>query len=308
MSSGGGFTPMLEDEAPIRDFLLGKTPEDDRDEFEKRLLTDKDFSEWVSAIEEELIDDYTSGLLYGDERHRFEASFLVTEERRRRVQFSAALARVKAGLERVEVKAPVAHPGYFWMQVAAAAVVAVCLGAALWMAYAMGGTLDQLAAAEKRVADLEQAQQSIIEDYRRRIADAEDKAREALEAAEAAASRPQPETLPLVVATLLPGALRDPGTEVPSVRIPPAALLAELRLELPEDSESSYVASVHDPSGTEMFRASGLKAETVRDRILLPLQVPADSLPPGDYSIRLWGNQNGELTELDRYYVRIRTR
>jgi len=300
MSDATAFRPVTEDDTPIRDFLLGKTPEENRDQLEQRLLTDPDFSEWVSAIEEELIEDYTAGLLSRNERHRFEDRFLVTEERRRRVRFSAALAQVK-------VPVAAARRSYPWLQLAAAAVLALSLGATSWMAYSTRQTLDELEIAENRIADLEQAQRTLVEDYRQRLAEAEDKASVALKAAEASAPRYGSGPLPMVVATLFPGALRDPGTDVPSLRLS-GALLAEFRLELAEDSDPNYSASVHDASGTELFRASGLRTETLRDHILVSLQVPAQRIPPGDYSIRLWGMANGELTELDRYYVRILTR
>jgi hypothetical protein len=298
MSDASRFRPVTEDDTPIRDFLLGKTPDASRDQLEERLLTDPDFSEWVSAIEEELIDDYTAGLLSGDERHRFEESFLVTEERRRRVRFSAALAQVK-------VSVPVVPRSHAWLQLAAAAVLVLSLGAASWMAYSMRRTLDELEIAENRIADLERAQLTLAEDFRRQLAEAEEKASAALKAAEPRTPRPGSGTLPVVVATLFPGALRGTGTEVPSVRVPPEAVLAEFRLELPDDSEPSYAASIHDPLGNELFRVSGLKSETTPDRVLVSLQVPAQRLPQGDYSVRLWGKTNGELTELDRYYVRI---
>jgi hypothetical protein len=298
MTHASGFRPATEDDTPIRDFLLGKTPESDRDQFEQRLLTDPDFSEWVSAIEEELIDDYTAGLLSRDERHRFEDCFLVTEERRRRVRFSAALAQVK-------VPVPVVPRNHAWLQLAAAAVLVLSLGAGSWMAYSMRQTLDELEIAQNRIVALEQAQQTLVEDFRRQLAEAEERASAAVRAAEDRTPRSGSEALPMIVATLFPGALRDPGSDVPSVRIPPGTQLAEFRLELAEDSDPSYAASIHDPSGVELFRVSGLRSETTPDRILVSLQVPAERLPQGDYSVRLWGKTNGELTELDRYYVRV---
>ena len=158
-----------------------------------------------------------------------------------------------ARLSRVKIYVPVGSRSHASMQFAAAALAAISLGAAIWMAYAMRQTRDELEVAQHRVADLEQAQQTLIEDYRRRLAEAEDKASAALKAAEARAPRSESGALPMVVATLFPGALRDAGTDIPSVRIPQAALLAEFRLELAEDSDPSYTAWIHDPRETRSF-------------------------------------------------------
>ncbi len=307
--------PLQEDESLIREFLLGKTPEVDRERLEERLLGDAAFSELVSAIEEELIDDYTAGLLFHDERHRFEHFFLVTEDRRRKVQFSAALARVKVrdgkssplGV-RGEVL-PVGGSRRVWMQVAAAAVAVLSLGLAVRMAGDRQNAFARLRAAEEQVAALQQSREVLIEEHERQLAEAEERGSILLRDASETSTSPPPKAIlaerPIVVAMLVPGALRDPASSVTFLRVRPATLVVELRLELAEDSESAYAASVHEASGIEILRVTGLKSETSADKILVALQVPAAHLPPSDYSIRLWGNSEGELSELDRYYVRI---
>ncbi len=297
--------PSEEDETAIRDFLLGKTSEADREHLERRLLAEPAFSEMVSAIEEELIDAYTAGLLFQEDRHWFETRFLVTEERRRRVRFSEALARVRVeNLPRTASGqgakpspiAPIAN-WHGWMQVAAAAVAAVSLGMAVWMNQTLRGALAELRAAEARVATSE----DLIEAQRRQIEDAEVRAR----AATTSPPAPSPAPRPVLVAALLPGALRGADSVVPALRVSSATLLVELRLELAEDTNPAYAVSIHDASEVEIFRRGALRASTTSTQVLLPLQVPASYLPQGDYSIRLWGESLGALEEIERYYVRI---
>lgn len=295
--------PNEEDESAIRDFLLGKTSEPEREQLECRLMADPAFSETVSAIEEELIDAYTAGLLFGDDRHWFETRFLVTEERRRRVRFSEALARVRVenlprapageGATHSSIAPSVAWRG--WMQVAAAAVSAVSLGTAVWMSQTLRGALAELRAAEERVASSE----NLIEAQRRQIEEAEARA------ATTAPPEPALTARPVLVATLIPGALRGTESVVPALRVSSATLLVELRLELAEDTNPAYVVSIHDASGAEVFRLAELRATTTPTQVLIPLQVPASYFSRGDYSIRLWGKSLGALEELDRYYVRI---
>ena len=297
--------PGEEDEVAIRDFLLGRTAEADRERFEERLLADPAFSEVVSAIEEELIDAYTAGLLFNDDRHWFETRFLVTEERRRRVRFGEALARVRveeiqkapSGRDAKDADSTPISKWRGWMQVAAAAVAAVSLGTAIWMNHTLEKALTELRTAEERIASREE----LIEEQRRQI----EKAEERSHATSTSPPEPAPAPRPVLVAALSPGALRGTESSVPSLRVSSATLLVELRLELAEDTHPAYASSVHDASGAEIFRLADLRASTTSTQVLLSLQVPATYLPRGDYSVRLWGKSLGALEELDRYYVRI---
>ena len=80
--------------AEIREYLLGNIQvEDEKRKIEERLMLDDDYFEKVLMQEEELIQDYVDGHLSADERQRFEKHFLISEERRRKIQFARALRR-----------------------------------------------------------------------------------------------------------------------------------------------------------------------------------------------------------------------
>lgn len=77
----------------IRRYLLGTPTADEQQGIELRLLTDPAFFDELSAREDELVDEYASGLLTPAERASFETVFLAAPERRQKLQFALALRR-----------------------------------------------------------------------------------------------------------------------------------------------------------------------------------------------------------------------
>ncbi|MFL6285042.1 MAG: hypothetical protein ACJ74Q_18015 [Pyrinomonadaceae bacterium] len=73
------------DEYLVRKYLLGQLAEGEREWMEERLLTDDEFYETVTAledkVEDELIDQYLDGELTGEGREHFERLLLYTPER-----------------------------------------------------------------------------------------------------------------------------------------------------------------------------------------------------------------------------------
>ncbi|HKY04532.1 MAG TPA: CHAT domain-containing protein, partial [Blastocatellia bacterium] len=83
----------IEDNEPLRQYLLGDISDEDRDQIEKRLMTDDEFSERLSMVEDDLVDDYVAEALSEEERERFETHYLLTGERREQVEFARSLSR-----------------------------------------------------------------------------------------------------------------------------------------------------------------------------------------------------------------------
>jgi hypothetical protein len=80
--------------AKIRKYLLGNIQvEDERQIIEERLMLGDDYFEQVLMEEEELIQDYVDDYLTSDERQKFEKHFLISEERRQKINFARALRR-----------------------------------------------------------------------------------------------------------------------------------------------------------------------------------------------------------------------
>jgi hypothetical protein len=138
------------DDDVLRGYLLGRLAPESREGVEKRLFTDdRIFWEHLRLVEEELIDDYARGLLDGDESERFDREFLVTDERRAKLEFARAL---KAHVERQQtvrqrswswLRGPVASPAW---AVAVAAMLLLALPALVWQFAAARGPQGEVSA------------------------------------------------------------------------------------------------------------------------------------------------------------------
>ncbi len=81
----------LNNEADARRFLLGEMSGDEREAFEEKFVADEVLFEQTRVIEDELIESYIRETLPVAEKEKFERSFLTTERRRERVEFTRAM-------------------------------------------------------------------------------------------------------------------------------------------------------------------------------------------------------------------------
>ena len=79
------------DQARVRDYLLGRLSEDEREEIEERLMVEDDLFEELEISTGELIEEYREGELTAKERQSFESSVLSSPEGRKRHVFAAAI-------------------------------------------------------------------------------------------------------------------------------------------------------------------------------------------------------------------------
>lgn len=86
-------TPTPEVQDRIRRYLLGQLSDGAREEFEQKLLVDKELFEELLVVEDELNDEYLLGDLPRDERIQFEEHFLSVPERQEKLRFARALNR-----------------------------------------------------------------------------------------------------------------------------------------------------------------------------------------------------------------------
>lgn len=88
-------------DALVREFLLGKLADEERERIENLFLTDPQTRETVLTLEEELIEEYLEGNLTEADNERFRARYAQTDEQRRKLRISKsikdwALAHAKA--------------------------------------------------------------------------------------------------------------------------------------------------------------------------------------------------------------------
>src|SRR5215208_2920081 len=84
----------LNSEKLITRYLLGELPEEQQVEIEDRAFSDKEFLASITAVENDLIDEYVREELPETARRRFEARFLASEGRRKRIEFARTLVRL----------------------------------------------------------------------------------------------------------------------------------------------------------------------------------------------------------------------
>jgi CHAT domain-containing protein/tetratricopeptide (TPR) repeat protein len=128
----------LDDEGRIKSYLLGGLSHEEAQRLEVRLLRDDDFVEHLRLVEDELVEDYERGSLTPRERERFEAYFLSTPRRRRKLMFVRRMSKF-AGEAAEPARAPAA---FAWMTsraaprwgAAALAVLVALAGVGLWRA------------------------------------------------------------------------------------------------------------------------------------------------------------------------------
>ena len=79
-----------DDYATIREYLLGRLADEDREEFEQRFFADEELFDKLQTAEEELIDDFLSGSLSQDEAHLFQKNFLIGSKREQELRIGKA--------------------------------------------------------------------------------------------------------------------------------------------------------------------------------------------------------------------------
>src|SRR5262249_27652267 len=75
----------------IRQYLLGELSEPEQAAIESEYFANSERFEDISALENDLIDDYVRGNLAAVEREHFERRYLSSPERRRRGQFAGSM-------------------------------------------------------------------------------------------------------------------------------------------------------------------------------------------------------------------------
>lgn len=71
----------------IKKYFLGLMPETDIEEIDLQILSDKDMEDKLLEAENELIEDYLDGNLSNEEMKAFNENYLISDERRKRVEF-----------------------------------------------------------------------------------------------------------------------------------------------------------------------------------------------------------------------------
>jgi hypothetical protein len=274
-------------QASVREHLLGRVKGEEREPFEEKFLTDPEFREAVLLIEEELIDDYTAGLLSEADRESFIKQYVNAPGRKPDVQFTALLrdaalqdrAIQTAGSRTITAqprpskssRLPVFRRERWipWLATGALVLAGLLMfwsGIASWI-------------------------------WRDRIAD--------VNAEVALLNKQPPGNQPSFPVALRLIENRSPENEQ-KVLIPSGTSVVELRCPLPNGSYGSYQATLRVVNDGEVFAVDKLQAEDAGDGKTLPLRIPARLLTPQDYIFTVKGlTADGRLEDVADYFFRI---
>src|ERR1700741_3194793 len=84
------------EQATVRQYLLGQLSDPAREQFEQLLLTQDEAFAQLLAVEDELVDEYLHGGLEADEAEMFTKHFLNSPEREQKLRFAKAFKRYAA--------------------------------------------------------------------------------------------------------------------------------------------------------------------------------------------------------------------
>lgn len=131
----------------LRRYLLGSLTEPEQVQVEEEIFTDDANLILVDDMEDELIIDYLSQQLSGEERRQFEEHFLDSPRRRERLEVTRLLLQ------------PRPRMAVSWMRAAAAVVLVAGLG---WMIYRDAERGRTIASLEKEIETLRRPQIEVI--------------------------------------------------------------------------------------------------------------------------------------------------
>ena len=326
----------LNNEKHIAQYLLGELPEEQQIEIEDRAFQDKEYLANITAVENDLIDEYVRDEMPETVRRKFENRFLASAERRKRVEFAKSLTQV-ASEYAVKEKSAVAPVLISWRdsldaffrslnpvaKFAMAAVVLLVLVGGAWLVtetLRLRSRLTTLQAEnQSRQNEWETLEQQMDHQRRRNEEltarlNQEKQQREQSEESLRKLSEtpnvntPAPRSI-IASLTLLPGISRGGGNK-PSLVLAPEATLIRLQIGIdPEEQYKTYAVDLRSVAGRQVWTRENL---TVRDRRgagSIGLTLPATALKPGEYELKLIGVTEGGATEdVGFYYFEVRKR
>ena len=261
----------LIDHERIKGYLLGQLPEEDESQVETRLLTDREFYEELSILEDELIDQYLAGALSVSDRQSFESHFVSSSERKQKVRIARALRkRISVAVDesqplpaedasfqesaettrlvstpRSSTFFPFGRPSLVSYATAAAILIVVAGSFLLLMRYW------QSPAVNGRVLAIE----------------------------------------------LIPTPATRDGSEGKQFTLTPDIESVRLQLDLLKNEYQSYEAVLRDSSLRTVITTKNLKPQVINGFPAVLVDVKADLLSPGDYRIHLSGTTADNQSE-----------
>ncbi len=324
MSEGGVHVKTdLENELPLKPYLLGELKPEDQQRLEQRLMIDTAVFEELQRAEDELIDDYLRGALSGRERERFETFFLLAPERLQKLSFAKTLKRYVADHPTKESRWVAWWETWLAFWRSQNPVLRWSLATAILMIIA-GGSWTSI-----RVSRLQKAlEQAGARDVRKQLMEMQTRNSELAAALQREQSQRgsleqqvanlktgekpgHPSPLPsqlqpaLLSFALTPGLLRDMGSSQ-KINISLGTSLVQLELNMVAEVYPRYRAVLQTVDGDEIWTLIWPKTESTGQGHPLRLILPAKLLTRGDYILKLSGmTTSGDFEDIGNYSFRV---
>ncbi len=323
-------TKSVNEELIVR-YLLGDLPEEEQARLEDRAFSDRKYMQNIVAVESDLIDEYVRGELSDSERRRFERRFLVSSERRRKVEFARALARVspKATTESAAQPATVLAPASWWnsfitslrglnpafkfSMAAAAAMLVIGVSWLITETILLRAQVAQFQA-ERRASQSQEEilrQQAAGERTRNEeLASQLQRERERAERSEELARqierdqlRERSTGLSFIASVFLPAGVSRSASDRPKLVVLQSTSLANLQIGLErEDEYKSFRVELRTAQGQAVWTQDNLRSQQSRAGRVINLFIPESVIGAGEYELTLKGVIDNQNTEDVRYY------
>lgn len=276
------------DEKLVREYLLGFLPGEERERIERRFLADSEFESFVNLVEDEIIDEYLddAGDLTEGDRRAIEDHFLRPPERQRKLAFARMLrSRLQSKEDDAGIRPlvpPPLRPPLFSAGASAAllALVIITAGSALYIVVLRRNLQIEVAKQGALQTDLAKKQE--------RIESLEERVRATQSGTE-------------LLAVDLNAAASRGASDEPRITLHPETRWIEARIPL-VDEPAPYSVAIRTAQDVEVLSIHGLKPETSHGGSQLAFPIPAQLLPPGEYTATLSGGQ-GTRNPMTRKYI-----
>jgi hypothetical protein len=279
----------------IRQYLLGSLPVEERTALEERYVTDAAVFEELVKCENDLVDSYVRGRLSSGERREFETGYLISAERRSRVEFARTLQKV-AGESRGNERRPSALRRLILAAAAVASLTLVFAGMVVWIQRHQSQNVTVAKTAGRGPGQPRS-------DLAAEVIPAPSPANEVQ--ATGPAEHPHGVLAPVAVLTLTPGLLRGSESSGQVLVLTGRTGPVELRLRT-RNRHRYYNAEIQTVEGQTVANidAERVAAEN-EQRPVVVVRVASALVGPGDYVVKLRvGSDKGGFEEIDAYSFR----
>lgn len=269
----------------LREFLLGRVTDEERQRLEGLFLTDSELKERMFAAEQELIDDYLEGTLTTADRDRFLLHYGQTAEQQRKLRIAESIKEwAAANVGEAQFSRPAISPRRgFWARFSSRPVLVLRVAAVVILAIVISGVWlsNRWSQSGRRLA---------IEQELARLNDP-------------SSLREVP--TPMTSLDLTPLLLRGAQNQAEIV-LRPDVRVVELRLLwMQKEQHSNYRAVIHRVDDQESFTVPSVKGESEGGRVIR-VRVQAEILMRGLYKVELSGIAAGASGPAEEYTFTVR--